>query len=70
MRRFSVYKRSNSPYFYAEIKNPKTGKYLPPRSTGCTEEDEALLVVADWLKYGIPQKGCRRAVSLGYESHR
>ncbi len=60
MRRFSVYKRSNSPYYYCQIKNPKTGKYLPPKSTGKVDEDEALLVVADWIKYGMPQKGQRR----------
>jgi integrase len=61
MRRFSLFKRNNSPFFYVQIKNPKTGKYLPPRSTGCRDKDEALLVVADWIKYGIPQSGRRRA---------
>lgn len=54
MRRFSLFKRSNSKYFYAQLKNPETGKYLPARSTGKTDESEALLVVAEWLKHGIP----------------
>jgi integrase len=55
MRRFSIFKRNYSPYYYAQIKNPDTGRYMQPKSTGRTEESEALLVVADWLHNGIPQ---------------
>jgi integrase len=39
--------------FYAELVNPE-GRKLAARSTGQTTEDEALLVVAGWLKNGVP----------------
>ena len=55
MRRFSLFQRSGNPVFYAQIKNPETGSYLPPKSTGKREESEAFLVVADWLQNGIPE---------------
>ncbi len=60
MRRYSLFKRQNSPFFYVQLRNPQTGKYLPPKSTGKTEESEALLVVADWLKNGIPDREGRK----------
>lgn len=60
MRRFYLYQRKNSPIFYAEIRNPLTGTMMPAKSTGQTEETEALLVVAAWLKEGIPDKNASR----------
>lgn len=54
MRRFSVFRRKRSRVYYAQIKNLATGKYLPPKSTGQHDYSEALLVVAEWLKNGIP----------------
>lgn len=62
MRRYSLFKRKNSPFFYVQIRNPETGKYLPPRSTGEKEESEALIVVADWLKNGIPESKKKRCL--------
>ncbi|MDR1699944.1 MAG: tyrosine-type recombinase/integrase [Lachnoclostridium sp.] len=53
MRRFYLHTRHNG-VFYAEIVNPETGLKLTARSTGSKNRDEALLVVADWLKHGIP----------------
>ena len=52
MSRFSVFKRKGQKYYYAQLKNPQTGKYLPAKSTKQTTRDEAILIVADWLKHG------------------
>lgn len=60
MRRYSLFKRKNSPYYYVQLRNPQTGKYLPPKSTGETEESEALLIIADWLKNGMPDGESRK----------
>ncbi|MDZ7793592.1 MAG: tyrosine-type recombinase/integrase [Spirochaetia bacterium] len=62
MRRYSIYKRKNRPNYYAQILNSNTGQYLPPKSTGKTEKSEALLVVADWLKNGLPDGPTRRRI--------
>jgi len=68
-----MYKRKNAKYFYAQIKNPETGQYMKAKSTGKSEESEALLVVADWMKYGIPEgrtetrREMREAVALDME---
>lgn len=56
MRRFCVYKRKGQEIYYAQIKNPETGKYLPARSTGTTDQSEAYMVVSGWLQNGIPEK--------------
>lgn len=55
MRRFSVYRRTGQRVYYAQIKNPRTGRCLPARSTGQVEESEALLIVADWIQNGLPE---------------
>ncbi|MDR1024717.1 MAG: site-specific integrase, partial [Treponema sp.] len=58
MRRFYLYERRG--IFYAALINQETGKPLPGKSTGKRDRDSALLVIADWLKNGIPQgKGSR-----------
>ncbi len=54
MSRYSIFKRGK--IYYAQIKNPETGKYFPAKSTGKTDESEALLVVSDWLHNGLPEK--------------
>lgn len=54
MSRFSIFKRKGQRYYYAQIKNPQTGQYLPAKSTGETNRDDALLFVAEWLKNGVP----------------
>jgi len=56
MRRFCVFRRKNQKVFYAQIRNPETGKYLPARSTGTSDRSEAYMVVTDWIHNGIPDK--------------
>jgi hypothetical protein len=51
MRRYYLHTRNG--IFYAELVTPE-GRKLAARSTKKTTEDEALLVVADWLKNGVP----------------
>lgn len=52
MRRFYLHERGR--VIYAELVDPKTGRKLPARSTRTDDHDEAVLVVADWLKNGLP----------------
>jgi integrase len=58
VRRFSLYRRGK--IFYCQFYNPKTGKYLPGRSTGQTNRDAAILVVYEWEHNGIPDRGGER----------
>jgi len=70
MRRYYLHTRNN--VFYAELVNPETGKRLTARSTGKTERDDAMLVVAQWLRDGIPVGKMRRprpvSVAIGLDS--
>lgn len=70
MRRYYLHTRNK--VFYAELVNPETGKRLTARSTGKTERDEALLVIAQWLQDGVPVGPMRRtrpiSVALGLDS--
>ena len=50
MSRFSIYPRKDSPYLYAELKNPITGEYLTQKSTRQTDRAKAEEVVRDWEK--------------------
>ncbi|MDR1932902.1 MAG: hypothetical protein LBQ57_08805 [Spirochaetales bacterium] len=52
MRRYSLHTRQNG-VFYVELVTPE-GRKLTSRSTGKTTEGEALLVVSEWLKNGVP----------------
>ena len=52
MRRFYLYRRKNG-IFYAKL-TTKSGIPLSGRSTKTNDRDEALLVIADWLKNGLP----------------
>lgn len=52
MRRYYLHTRYNG-IFYAELVTEK-GLRLTARSTGTKDRDEALLVVAGWLKGGVP----------------
>ena len=54
MRRFCIFKRSGQRIFYAQIKNPETGKYLPARSTGTADKSEAYMIAANWIRDGVP----------------
>lgn len=51
MRRFNFYQRNG--VYYARLITPQ-GLQLSGRSTQTRNRDEALLVVADWLKTGLP----------------
>jgi integrase len=42
--------------FYVQFTDPATQKRLPAISTGKENRDDALIVVAGWLKEGIPQR--------------
>lgn len=48
MRRFSLYKRGK--YFYVQFLNEETGKYLSGKSTGCTNRNEAVARVLNWVE--------------------
>ena len=52
---FSVFKRSDRPYFLVAFKD-EAGNYLSPISTKKKNEDEAREVAFKWLRDGIPQK--------------
>lgn len=54
MRRFCVFRRRGQRIYYAQIKNPEIGMYLPARSTGTTDESEAYMIAADWVRDGLP----------------
>jgi integrase len=57
MRRYYLHTRHG--IYYAELVTPE-GRKLTARSTGKNTEDEALLVVAEWLKNGVPSGRERR----------
>ncbi|MDR2543547.1 MAG: integrase, partial [Treponema sp.] len=71
MRRFYLHTRHNGT-FYAELIDPQTGTKLTARSTGTKSRDEALLIIAEWLKSGIPtgrvQKPRTLEVAAGIEN--
>jgi hypothetical protein len=51
MRRFYFYRRKG--VYYAKLNTP-SGILLSGRSTKTQNRDEALLMVAEWLKNGVP----------------
>jgi len=52
MRRYYLHTRNG--VFYAALINQETGLPLTAKSTGTRDRDEALLIISDWLKNGIP----------------
>jgi integrase len=54
MRSFYLHKRQG--IYYAELVDPKTGRRLTAKSTRATCRDDAVIVVYDWLKNGVPAK--------------
>ncbi|MDR0464337.1 MAG: hypothetical protein LBG94_04365 [Treponema sp.] len=54
---FSIFKRSNSRYYYVKFKNEETGDYLPAISTKQESEIEASKTAFEWLRTGIPKQG-------------
>lgn len=60
--KFTLYRRADrSPNYYVQFKDPETGTYSPARSTGCASRTDALLIVAAWLKDGVPPPIAPRA---------
>ncbi|GHU61170.1 hypothetical protein FACS189445_2890 [Spirochaetia bacterium] len=58
MRRFYLYERRG--IFYAALINQETGQALTAKSTEKRDRDSALLVIAEWLKNGVPQGKTRQ----------
>ena len=52
MRRFYLFKRGH--IWYIQLKNPKTGKPLPAKSSGTNDKNEAEFIAGKWLYEGIP----------------
>jgi hypothetical protein len=50
--RFSLYRRGK--IWYVQFYNPQARKYLSGRSTGESNRNSAFLVVAEWLRSGVP----------------
>jgi integrase len=63
-RRFYLFPRNG--IFSVQFKDPVTNRRLSARSTGKTSRDEALLVVYDWLRTGIPQKQPLKAPPVAF----
>lgn len=57
---YSLVERSHT--FYAKLWNPITRTYSTKRSTGMHSRDEAIGVVTDWLRYGLPTQGNVRTI--------
>jgi hypothetical protein len=56
-RQFYLHRRRS--LFYVQFTDPVTRRRLSALSTGKTTHDDALLVVYDWMKNGIPEKQAR-----------
>ncbi|MFH0976863.1 MAG: hypothetical protein V1874_13850 [Spirochaetota bacterium] len=54
MRRKKYYLHRRNSIFYAELTDPISGQKLTAKSTGESNRDDALVVVSDWLRNGIP----------------
>ena len=52
---FTVFKRSNRPYYFVSYKD-SNGKFLSPISTKQKTEKEAMQIAFAWLRDGIPKK--------------
>ncbi|MDR2701801.1 MAG: site-specific integrase [Spirochaetaceae bacterium] len=52
---FTVFKRSNRPYYFVSYKDA-SGRFLSPVSTKMKTEKEAMQVAFAWLRDGIPKK--------------
>ena len=62
MRRFSLFPLNG--IFRVQFYNPETRKYGTAKSTGKKDRDEAVLVVGEWLRDGIPTGRTRKPRSL------
>jgi len=52
-------------FWYAELVDQETGRKLTARSTGTQNRDEAILIIAEWRKNGIPTGRMRRPRPVG-----
>ena len=67
-KRYYLYQRKGT--FYAILTDPATGAMLTARTTGTATREDALLVVADWMRDGIPAARAaagRRSVGLAFD---
>jgi integrase len=53
---YSIFKRSDRPYYLVSFKNEITGEYLPAISTKQVTKSAATKTIIEWLRDGIPQK--------------
>jgi len=59
------YLHTRNRIFYVQFTDPATQKRLPAISTGKSNRDEAVMVVALWLKDGIPQRQVKQEIKPG-----
>jgi integrase len=50
--------------YYVELIDPESGRKLSAKSTKATSRDEALFVVYDWLKNGVPERQSKKSRNL------
>jgi integrase len=62
-RRYYLHTRHNG-IFYAELVDPRTGIRLTAHSTGTKNRDEAMLTIAEWLKFGLPSSRQKQPRSI------
>jgi integrase len=62
-RRYYLHTRHNG-IFYAELVDPRTGVRLTAHSTGTKNRDEAMLTIAEWLKFGLPSSCQKQSRSI------
>jgi integrase len=58
VRQYYLHRRNRT--FYVQFVEPETKRRLAALSTGKTNRDDALIVVAGWLRDGIPQRQITR----------
>jgi len=51
MRRFYLFQRGS--IWYIQLKNPKTGKPLPAKSSGTIDKNKAEFIAGKWLYEGV-----------------
>ena len=51
MRRFYLFQRGS--IWYIKLKNPKTGKPLPAKSSGTSDKEHARYIAQQWIFDGV-----------------
>ncbi len=49
---YSIHRRGG--FFYVQFKNPETREWSTPKSTGTSDRNTALLIIAEWMRDGVP----------------